>query len=112
MHSDDESDRDEEFKFHFRVQILPYRAPLLTQIVKHLDKLDASITKAAGSLLVQRHAQKRVERRRVGDIISTSKAPISLPHDLYDSQWLEDHKIHAGALRLAPAVGIKRLILT
>lgn len=111
MHSDDESDRDEEFKFHFRVKVLPYRAPLLTQIVKHLDELEAVITKAADSLLVQRNAQKRVERRRVGGIISTSKAPISLPCDLYDSQWLEDHKIHAGALRLAPVVGIKRLIL-
>lgn len=110
MHSDDESDRDEDFKFHFRVNLLPYRAPLLTQIFKCLDELGAAIA-TAEKLLIQRGAMKRVERRRVGDILSTSKAPTSLPKDLYDRWWLDDHKQHAYALRVAPAVGLKRLTL-
>ena len=111
MHSDDESDCDEDFKFHFRVNILPYRALLLKQVLNALDELDVTIGEASEKILIQRNAIKRIERRRVGDIPSISRAPTSLPWDLYDSQWLEDHKALAFALRLAPAIGLRRLIL-
>lgn len=63
MHSDDESDRDEFFKFHFRVKVLPHQAPLLMLLFNSLDELDDNIRKAASELLVQRNASKRVERR-------------------------------------------------
>jgi hypothetical protein len=63
VHSDDESNHDEDFKFHFRVNLLPYRAPLLTQIVRYLDQLDATIAEASQKLFIQRQAIKRVERR-------------------------------------------------
>jgi len=62
MHSDDESDRDEDFKFHFRVKVLPYRAPLLLQIFKSLDELNVAISKASSELLVQRRETRSVER--------------------------------------------------
>src|SRR5882757_6664872 len=111
MHSDDESDRDENFKFHFRINVLPYRAPLLKQVLSCLDQLDVTIGEASEKLLIRRNAIKRIERRRVGDIPSISRAPTSLPQDLYDSRWLEDHKAHAFALRAAPAIGLRGLIL-
>jgi len=111
MHSDDESDQDENFKFHFRVKVLPYRAPLLLEIFKRLDELDAAISKASSSILVYRSEGRRVERRRVGDIRSISKAPTSLPSDLYDTQWVNNNIIHKNALGLAPAIGLRRLIL-
>ena len=111
MHSDDESDWDEDFKFHFRVKLLPYRAPLLLEMFKCLDELDAAISKASKYLLVQRSEGKRSERRRVGDIPSISKAPTSLPSDLYDTQWVNNNIIHRNALGLAPAIGLRRLIL-
>ena len=111
MHSDDESDRDEDFNFHFRVKILPFRAPLLLQIFNALDELDAAMAKSAEKVLVQRSASKRVERRQIGDIPSTAKAPTLLPRDLYDNQWLADNKIHTAALRLASNIGLRNLIL-
>ena len=111
MHSDDESDADEDFKFHLRVKVLPHRAPLLGQIFKSLDELNAAIAKATSEILVQRNASKRVERRQVGAILSTSKAQTSLPCDLYDSQWLEANKVHTNALGIAPPIGLRGLIL-
>ena len=111
MHSDDESDHDEDFKFHFRVKVLPYRAPLLLQIFKSLDELNLAISKASSEILVQRSETRRVERWRVGDISSISKAPTSLPSDLYDYQWVNNNVLHRSALGLAPAIGLRELIL-
>ena len=111
MHSDDESDRDEDFNFHFRVNVLPYRSPLLKQVFNALDELDATIGQASEKLLIQRNVSKRVDRRQVGDIPSISRAPASLPRDLYDSRWLEDQRAHKFALNVSPAIGLRRLIL-
>src|SRR5258706_16434468 len=90
MHFDDESDQDENFKLHFRVKVLPYSAPLLLEIFKRLDELDAANSKASSSILVYRSEGRRIERRRVRDIRSISKAPTSLPSDLYDTQWVNN----------------------
>ena len=74
MPSDDESDCDENFNFHFRVKMLPYRAPLLSQIFNCLDELDATITKLAEKFLVQRSASKRVKRRQIGVFLAPPKS--------------------------------------